>query len=219
MPVVGDEFVVSTAIEWSAISSPVRFEIMEFMRMVAPCSLSELGAAMARPADGLYHHFRVLHKAGLLIRCEDRMVKGRPEAVFDLPKRVWRFDVDPPSGRNIRHVKKLTSALARMTNRSLVRAIDARLPLGQGDSKQIWARAETGWLDEAAQAEVNKHLVAIEEIFDRGRQASKGRLFCLSFFMTPVVRQSRKSSAKTGSRPVSKAKSRAGKPWSVPTAQ
>jgi DNA-binding transcriptional ArsR family regulator len=203
MPVVGHEFVIVSRAEWQALISPVRFEVMEFLRMLAPCSIAELGAAMARPADGLYHHLRVLQRIGIVRRVDDRIVRGRREAVFDLTARRFRFDVGEPAGpgkspRNARLAAKLMAALGRMSVRNVNRAIEVGVAVGSGNSKQIWGRVEAAWLDDEALAEVNHHLEALDAAFERGRQVRRGRLFSLGLFLAPVARQPRRSSRSAG---------------------
>jgi hypothetical protein len=234
MPVVGDEFVVSTPAEWRAVSSATRFEIIEFMRMLPACSLAELGQAMARPADGLYHHMRQLVRAGLVLRTVHRNAAGRSEAIYELRRRAFRFDVDPVSGRNSRVLAALVDTLTRLADKSVRRALDARLPVGSGDTKQIWARSETSWLADADLAELNAHFRAIDAIFDHGRAQRRGRLFFTSFFLCPAVRPDRTRPRPEGTRlrPESKRvrherarvqskqkhKRKGAKAWIVPTA-
>lgn len=262
MPVVGREFVVTTPAEWAAVSSPARFELLEFMRLLTPCSLADLGRAMARAPDSLYHHMRVLCRAGIAVRTGDRAVggdasissggggatgrkegrrEGRREAVFDLARRQFRFEIDPVTGRNVQAVKRITAMLTRLTSRAMSHAFDAGLPVGEGPAKQIWARAETAWLDDAALAEANAHLVALDAIFERGRVDRRGRLFYLSFFLAPAVRPERNRrgtragpaasessdrtsktisdrTSRTPSQPTTRRRNQGAKTWHVPTA-
>ena len=47
--------------------APVRFELIEAMRSIAPCSIRELALALDRPADTLYPHVRQLLKIGVVL--------------------------------------------------------------------------------------------------------------------------------------------------------
>jgi predicted transcriptional regulator len=47
-----------------ALASPIRQDILDALTAIGPCSVSELAAAIGRPADGLYYHIRHLLKAG-----------------------------------------------------------------------------------------------------------------------------------------------------------
>lgn len=95
---------ISTPAQWKAISSPARFEMIEFMRAVAPCSLAELGERMDRPADSLYHHIRRLQKAGIVELIEKRKVGRRVESVYDLVANDLKFDFDLTSGKNAKQM-------------------------------------------------------------------------------------------------------------------
>lgn len=229
VPVIGSEFVVSGPAEWSAVSSPVRFELVEYLRMVAPCSIAELGAAMARPADSLYHHIRVLERVGIVVRAKDRVVRGRREAVFDLSARRFRFEspgdrgaVGPARMKQVQLVKRLIASLGRMTVRSIGRALEAGVEVGEGSGKQVWARVETAWLDEASLAEVNRLLGEIDRVFERGRQVREGRLFSVGLFLGPVARsvrgETKKSAAAGGPRRAAGKGAKGGRTWVIPSA-
>ena len=53
---------------WRVLISPVRAEIAEALRLLGPCSMAELAAAIDRPADSLYQHLELLQKAGFVVQ-------------------------------------------------------------------------------------------------------------------------------------------------------
>ena len=57
----------------SALASPVRIELVGVLQTRGPSSIREMALALDRPADGLYHHVRILLKAGLLVE-KDRQI-------------------------------------------------------------------------------------------------------------------------------------------------
>ncbi|MFM8697874.1 MAG: winged helix-turn-helix domain-containing protein, partial [Phycisphaerales bacterium] len=52
--------------------APVRFELVEVMRDIAPCSVGELADAVDRPADSIYPHLRQLVRIGVVVEAGSR---------------------------------------------------------------------------------------------------------------------------------------------------
>jgi len=206
-------FLIATPKQWAAATSPARFEIIEFMASLGPCTVAELAFHLDRPADGLYHHLTKLARAGLIVRKGFRQSGPRPEAVYAVASANIRPDFDPATGKNAGPFRKLCASILRVTNRQLNAAIDARGQLWEPDQaklaadhpavKRLWARSETAWLSDADLAQINHHLFAVQEIVSRSRTKRRGRLFTLTTFLFPLVR-SRHNSAPTPNRPSAK---------------
>lgn len=209
----GQPFLIATPKQWAAATSPARFEIIEFMASLGPCTVAELAFQLDRPADGLYHHLAKLARAGLVVRQGFRQSGPRPEAVYTVVSVNIRPDFDPVTGKNAGPFRKLCASILRMTNRQINAAIDTRGPLWEPDhaktpahqraAKRLWARSETAWLSDADLAQINQHLFAVQEIVSRSRTKRRGRLFTLTTFLFPLVR-SRHSAAPTPNRPIPK---------------
>ena len=75
---------ISNPAHWTKMMAPVRFELLEAMRAIAPCSAREIALALDRPADALYPHLRVLLKIGVVRDVGGRPGRTRPERVYDL---------------------------------------------------------------------------------------------------------------------------------------
>lgn len=173
---------------WRAVSSPVRIEMIEQFRVAGPCSVAELAELMDLPADGLYHHLKLLASVGIVVWVEDRVVGLRKEGVYDLAAERLKFDADFRTGRGAVRYEHVAAALARSTHRRVAAALGAGGLEIDGPHKSLWSRMETAWLDDAELAAVNEHLMKVEEILAEARQRRHGRMFSLSIFMTPVVR-------------------------------
>jgi hypothetical protein len=70
--------------QWAKMMAPVRFELLEAMRAIAPCSAREIALALDRPADALYPHLRALVRVGVVRDMGERPGRTRPERVYDL---------------------------------------------------------------------------------------------------------------------------------------
>jgi DNA-binding transcriptional ArsR family regulator len=184
---------------WAAVASAVRVEMIEQLRVAGPCSVAELADLMDRPADGLYHHLRLLESVGIIDRIGERDAGTRKEALFDLAAERLSFDADFRSGRGAKRYERVAAALLRSVDRRVTGALAAGGLEVEGPAKSLWMRIETSWLDDAELARVNEHLMAVEDILARARTQRHGRMFSFGIFVCPVVRTGR-SDGNRGSR-------------------
>lgn len=180
---------ISTPAQWAAVASPVRLEILEFMRAIGPASVAELARSTDRPADGLYHHVRTLLRAGLLRQVGLQRTGRQSEAVYDLAAQTLRFDFDPVTGRNMDRYRKVARTVLRMTERLVGSALHRAGLRLDGPSKDLWCRIEAGWVSPADLAQLNHHLTAVNEILERGRTVREGRLVYWTCVLVPALRR------------------------------
>lgn len=180
---------ISTPAQWAAVASPVRLEILEFMRAIGPASVAELARSTDRPADGLYHHLRTLLRAGILRQVGVQRAGRQSEAVYDVAAERMLFDFDPLTGRNMDRYRKVARTVLRMTERFVSSALDRAGLRLDGPSKDLWCRIEAGWVSPGDLAQLNHHLVAANEILERGRTSREGRLVYWTCVLVPAVRR------------------------------
>src|SRR5205085_9716969 len=107
------------------IASPVQMEIVEALQTGGPHSVRELAARLARPADGLYHHVRVLVKAGLLAAREERKIGRRAETVYGLVSARVTGRLDPKSPASKKAVIQAAATVLRSATREVASAVQA----------------------------------------------------------------------------------------------
>ena len=178
--------------------SPVRLEMIELMRVAGPCSIRDLADEMDRPADSLYHHLRLLLKAGLFSEVGSRKSGRRNEAVYDLTAEVIQPDYDPATGRNAPRMARVVGSVARASQRNLVSALKKGEMSIEGGKRDLWMNFEAAWLDEKRLAQLNKHIAAISELFSAARasglsRAKGAKLRSITLFSCPVVRSGRRA--------------------------
>src|SRR5437660_10995195 len=102
----------------AALASPVRIELIGALQTHGPSSIRELATNMGRPADGLYHHVRILLAAGVLREDGRRRAGRRFEAVFALtaPRIGGRLQAKSPASRDA--VGRAAAAALRMAARA-----------------------------------------------------------------------------------------------------
>ena len=64
--------------------SPARLEIVEGFAALGRASARQLAAYLGRPPGAIYHHVRVLERAGLVAEVATRSGPRRPEAIYAL---------------------------------------------------------------------------------------------------------------------------------------
>lgn len=185
---------VETAEQFDAVCSGVRFELITFLIAAGPCSIAVLAEQMDRRADGLYHHVRKLIAAGLVTEVGFQKSGRQVEAIYDSVADHFQFDVDFQSGRNVDRILQLMRATLRRSERILSDAIEAGVVSFDDESRNAFIRGDTAWLEESDLNQVVDHLHAITKIFEAGRRKRKGKLFAITFNMSPLVR-SRSASA------------------------
>lgn len=183
------EFVVERPAQWAALRSPVRVEIVEFFRLLGPCSIADLAKRMDRPADSLYYHVRALAAQGFLTQTGWRRAGRRAEAVYDLTAPRLRVDYDPRTKRNVEPLKRLISPVLRMTARNFCAAVDDGRVDFQGGRRNAYARRHVAWLTPADVKRILRHTDAIARVLERGRGRRAGRLYSLTLFFVPLVRK------------------------------
>ena len=191
VPPRGKRLSLQSSEHWEAISSPTRFEILEQMRSAAPCSVAELARQMDRPADGLYHHLRILLDSGLVREIGQRPVGKQIEAIYDLAYDELIFEIDARTGRNVPEMQRLAGALLRLCGRVFDAAIAGEAEVARGPDQNAWCRLDTTWVTDEALAELNAHLEAIHRISVEGNRRGGGQLITIGTFGGPALRPRR----------------------------
>ncbi|MFN7430034.1 MAG: helix-turn-helix domain-containing protein [bacterium] len=182
-------YVVKSPSHWTLMMAPVRFEILEAMRSLAPCSVREIALAIDRPSDTLYPHLRHLLKIGVVLDAGERPGRTRPERVYDIAADDFR----PDFGR--RHPASTASAIDRSmqtmggivarTSRAASRA--GLLTYGT-DAQNIVGKIEMSWLTPAEFRFVRDRLRVIKRFLDARKTRRDGSLHLAAFFVLPVAR-------------------------------
>lgn len=180
---------VTNPAHWAKMMAPVRFELLEAMRTVAPCSARELALALDRPADALYPHLRVLLRIGVVQDVGERPGRTRPERVYDLTADDFRPSFKQASRAAIgkvidRSMQTMAGIVARTSRKS---AAAGRLCYEPGH-ENIVGKVEHAWLTDEEFAHLRAKLRSIKRYLDARRTRRDGALYMTAFFMLPVAR-------------------------------
>ena len=177
---------VSTPQQWEAVSSGIRFEMLELLTAIGPNSIAELAREMGVRADSLYHHMKKLVSAELVREVAFRRVGRQTEAVFDVVAN--KFDFDPSVENAV--LMKLMRSIHRQTERNFERSLEGGIVDFSEKNRNTRIRADTASLTRKQLKEVKSHIEAIIQIFAEGRQEQKGDLFSVTLSMMPIKRDS-----------------------------
>ena len=167
-------FVRASADQIEVLSSMVRQDIVDAVAAIGPCSINELADALARPADGLYYHVRVLSRAGLLVVTSPR--SGRRKATqIDLPRRQVAIPYQVRSRRNKAAVTRLVANMLRSANRGFRKGFQPGLARVSGKQRNLWATRARGRLALTDLEEVNRLLWELVRIMQARRHTSRLR--------------------------------------------
>jgi DNA-binding transcriptional ArsR family regulator len=175
--------------DWEVMMAPVRFELLEAMRGIAPCSVGELAEALDRPADTLYPHLRKLLRIGVVTETGQRAGRSRPEMVYDLVADDFRpsFGGASPSAVGAAVDRSMQCMTGIVASASRKAAAAGRF-VYTNDTQNVVGKFESAWLTEEEFAHVRERLRAVKKYLDARKLRRNGALHLAAFFVVPVVR-------------------------------
>ena len=181
---------VSNPRHWKAMVAPVRLEVIEAMRMIAPCSIAEIAAALDRSSDTLYRHIEKLRAAGAIVVAGSRKSGRRVEQVYDLVADDFRigFKGTTPRAANKAYDDTLQSIL-KIASRTARDSAAACQLVGTGDERNLVGKIEHAWLTHAEFVALRDILMRAKEFMDKRKGSREGRLYLAAFLAVPVTRK------------------------------
>jgi predicted transcriptional regulator len=178
--------------QYKVLINPVRFEMFECMRALAPCTAAELARQMARAPDTLYPHLRKLIRIGVVVEAGRRKRGRHHETLFDLAADDVAFS--HLRGETAQRVfAMLGEMFLRVARRSLQAALRQRLvQVTSDDRRNLIITSYFARLDENQFEEVRKLTRQILEILTAARSRSSGELYQCLNMVCPVRRKPRR---------------------------
>jgi len=165
---------ITTPKAWAVYIAPVRLEIVETMRMVAPCSIAELAEATDRPADTLYRHIEKLRKVGVVVDAGFRRSGRRFEQVFDLAGDDFRPQFRDTSPRVVNKMfDDATKSIAKILLRTTRDAAAAEQIVYGPEDRNASVKFEHAWLTPEEFVQLRELLFGVKRFMD-ARKASRG---------------------------------------------
>jgi predicted transcriptional regulator len=173
------------ATQLAALSSPLRLEMIGELKASGPCSIRQLAERMDRAADGLYHHVRVLLRAGVLVQSGERKVGRRIEAVYALAADRIGGKVRRNSAASREAAIRAAGAVARLAMRELTAAVRAG-DVGESLRPKARAMRQKTWLTDESLHELLRLLTKVEELLARSAVRKQGRPYSLTTILAPL---------------------------------
>jgi hypothetical protein len=170
----------------SALASPVRIELVGAFQTRGPSSIRELSVELGRPADGLYHHVRILLKAGLIVETSRRKVGRQSEAVYELVAARIGGALDSASPRGKAAVTRAGSAAMRLAAREFAAAIEADAVTCVGGLPNARTSRQRGRLTADGLKRLHRLLAQIERLLAKENQRKQGQLHSLTIVLAPL---------------------------------
>jgi hypothetical protein len=170
----------------AALASPVRMEIIDTLQKCGPSSIRELARQMARPADGLYHHVRLLLRAGVLFEKETRPVGRRQEAVYQVAGRIaGAISSSAPQGRD--SMIRAATAVFRLAAREFTRAMHRPDAAALARAGGLRLSRQKAMLDDQGLKVLHRFLGRLEKTLARHPEQKQGKLFAVTVSVGPAA--------------------------------
>ncbi len=175
---------------WQVLVSPVRSEITEALRLLGPCSIADVAAAIDRPADTLYAHIKLLIRAGFIAESGYRKNGRHIEQLIDVVADDFVVEFKDNTGKAenqaiVATANSFLSAAARAVRDSAA----ARALEFTPDTRNISINYELSWLTPERFQEVRALIRRLKSIMDEGKSKREGRLYLTLAIATPVTRK------------------------------
>lgn len=185
-------FTIRTEVEWRAINSAVRLEMLVFVIMAGPCGIRELAELMDRAADGLYHHLRQLLSAGLVREAGTRKVGTQVETLYEAVARDITVDKNLRQPRVRERLVSLFRTILQQAQRTVEAAINEQTAVLEGDGANFHLKWQASWLDDRQLKKLMRLQKEIVEIMHAGRKRRKGRQYAVLTYLSPVTPKQRR---------------------------
>ena len=181
---------ITTPKSWAVLTAPVRLEIVEAMRITAPCSIAEIAEALDRPADTLYRHIEKLRRAGIVVDAGARRSGRRIEQVYDLVADDFRIGFRDITERAANKAYNETmQSIFKIASRTARDSASACQLIGMGEERNVVGKIEHAWLTQAEFGALRDILMRAKQFMDDRKGRRDGRLYLAAFVAMPVTRK------------------------------
>lgn len=180
-----------------ALAASTRQEIVDVLSRMGTVSVAELATALARPADSLCYHLRILQRLGLVLSAGSRRLAGRREALFRTVASELMLCYQLGKKGNGTEVNPIIASMLRLGIRDFRRSFETADASVSGPNRELWELRETGWLAQDQIAEVNRHIQRLRQIM--ATPGRNGRLYAVTVVLTPSAHRSRRRDEHTRS--------------------
>ena len=179
----------------AALESVVRTEMLVVLETSPELTVAELARELGRKPDGLYHHLRVLYRAGAILPREHATERGRPAKSWAIHPDLIGFSFDLPDGAISDTARKFLSGMARSAVRDFA---NAHAHVGTSDVQRPEAGRVRMWLTAAEGRKLDAAIKSLIAPFVGGHYAADRRAFLFTWFLAPAVSAPPRGRGKAG---------------------
>ncbi|MBM3976143.1 MAG: helix-turn-helix transcriptional regulator [Planctomycetes bacterium] len=183
----GNGYEITAREQVEALASPLRQELVDTLEQHGPLTIQALGTWLERAPDGLYYHVRRLVALGLLREVDAVPSGGREAQRYDVAGRPMRILHRPGDAAHVAAVKRTVATLLRVSARDAHKALDAGIARLDRSAPDFFGMRSRARLDAASLARVRELLAELSRIAHAGQNRRRGRVFSLTFLLTPLV--------------------------------
>lgn len=193
---------ISSPAKWRVLLSPIRSELVQALRCIGPCSVSDLARAVGRPSDLLYRHLGLLERAGFVVQSGARKRGRHVERLVDVTADDFALGLQQLSNKVEQDTVIQTARAFLGTTRKTIEHSARRGALVlDSPQRNFILNYELTRLTPAQFREARALVGRLKQIMDDARASAEGELFASVVVITPVVRSSRRASENAPARP------------------
>jgi hypothetical protein len=179
----------------AALESVVRTEMLVVLETSPELTVAELARELGRKPDGLYHHLRVLYRAGAILPRDHDTVRGRPAKSWTIHPDLIGFSFDLPNGPVSDTARKFLSGMARSAVRDFA---NAHAHVGTPGAHRPEAGRVRLWLSAQEGRKLDEAIKALIAPFVGRRSSADRKAFLYTWFFAPAVNAPPRGRAKSG---------------------
>jgi predicted transcriptional regulator len=184
---------ISSPQTWAVVTTPVRFEMVEAMRDLAPCGIRAIAERLGVKPDTLYRHMELLQEAGFVVPAGFRKGNRGAEQLFDLTADDFNisFDsgADPVAANEM--LRDTAALFLRRMNGVVRRSAAARLFDTTSEGKNLTLFSDYTHLTRAEFKELAALISRCKSLLDKARKRGSGsvgtRLYSVLLAAVPVA--------------------------------
>lgn len=182
---------VETRAQRTALTSPIRLEILGLFMGTGPLSISDMAQKMGRPAGSLYHHVGLLEKAGILRKAGTRPKGKRFETLFEPVAEKFTMEAgEGDADADAQAVQAIKSAF-RMTLRDFEAGLSDPNTLRDGPGRNLLVTRIHMCASPRLLAKLNEHFDALNDILQaeaalQGEAKPEGQYISLTLALLPL---------------------------------
>ncbi len=178
-----------TSLQWDAISSAHRLQLLQFIEGAGKASIKELSAWTGRAGTSLYPHLEIL-EAAELVAVEVEMGRGRPRRIYRPGVAVgWSRNSGGTANSNDSAISlgvQLLSDLA-LRLRRWGKARGTKSSVVAGPDRSAALISETTWLDDDQREQVNVMVDELMAFVRTAREQRRGKRHNVAVYHFPDI--------------------------------